>query len=239
MGVIKSAVGDAVLTSIWVFTLPFLGVLTSIVSTYVGVEPRSIPGLFITINLATLLYLMFSFLGAALGGASFNPATTVTLYASGLRPDASLMSMAVRFPAQAAGGVSGAMAILQAMPRKYKHLLKGPSLKVDLHTGAIAEGVLSFMLCLAFLSLMSKGPKNSMLKLWLLACVITGLAACGAKYTGPSLNPANVYGWAYVHNWHNSWELFYVYWIGPLVGATLSAWVFRFLFKPSSKQKQA
>ncbi|XP_015578251.1 aquaporin SIP1-1 isoform X2 [Ricinus communis] len=167
MGVIKSAVGDAVLTSMWVFIAPFLGVLTSIIASYVGIEPRSVPALFITINLATLRLLTFSFIGALLGGASFNPNTTVSLYAAGLKSDMSLVSMAVRFPAQAAGGAGGAtaMKILQALPRKYHHMLKGPTLNVDLHTGA----VVGFLYCLALLLVMTKGPKNFLLKIWLLA----------------------------------------------------------------------
>ncbi|XP_050208365.1 aquaporin SIP1-1-like [Mercurialis annua] len=242
MGAIKSAIGDAILTSMWVFSLPFLGISSSIIATYFQIEPKSTLSLLITINLATLLYLIFSLMGAALGGASFNPATTLTVHAAGVKPDSSLLSMAVRFPAQAAGGVGGALAILELMPEKYKHVLKGPSLKADLHTGAVAEGVLSFVVCFCFLVIMFKGPKNFLVKLWLLACVITGLVITGGKYTGPAMNPANAYGWAFVNNWHNSWELFYVYWIGPFIGAVLSAWVYRFLFKPaavSTKKKQA
>nr|AJI43710.1 small basic intrinsic protein [Hevea brasiliensis] len=239
MGVIKAAIGDAILTSMWVFSMPLLGIFASAVAAYIGVEAMSVAGLFITINVATCFVLTFSLIGAALGGASFNPTATISFYAAGIKPDASLMSMAVRFPAQAAGGVGGAKAILQAMPSKYKHLLKGPSLKVDLHTGAVAEGTLTFVFCLAMLLVMVKGPKNLLLKVWMVAVVTVGLVVSGRQYTGPSLNPANAYGWAYINNWHNTWELFYVYWICPFVGATLAAWVFRYLFKAPIKDKQA
>ncbi|KAG8640614.1 aquaporin SIP1-1-like [Manihot esculenta] len=240
MGLIKAAIGDAILTSMWVFSMPFLGIFSSTIAEFIGVEAKSLASLFITINLATCFVLTFSLIGAALGGASFNPTTTLSFYAAGIKPDASLMSMAVRFPAQAAGGVGGATAILQAMPGKYKHLLKGPSLKVDLHTGAVAEGAFTFVFCLALLLVMLKGPKNLLLKVWMVAVVTVGLVISGRRYTGPSLNPANAYGWAYVNNWHNTWDLFYVYWICPFVGAILAAWVFRYLFKaPIKKDKQA
>lgn len=240
MGLIKAAIGDAILTSMWVFSMPFLGIFSSTIAEFIGVEAKSLASLFITINLATCFVLTFSLIGAALGGASFNPTTTLSFYAAGIKPDASLMSMAVRFPAQAAGGVGGATAILQAMPGKYKHLLKGPSLKVDLHTGAVAEGAFTFVFCLALLLVMLKGPKNLLLKVWMVAVVTVGLVISGRRYTGPSLNPANAYGWAYVNNWHNTWDLFYVYWICPCVGAILAAWVFRYLFKaPIKKDKQA
>ncbi|GLT88569.1 hypothetical protein SLE2022_065890 [Rubroshorea leprosula] len=240
MGVIRSAIGDAVLTSMWVFSMPLLRIFTGIIATYLGVQAIPLADLFITINLVTLMVLGFSLVGTLFGGASFNPTSTVSFYAAGLRPDSSLLSMAVRFPAQAAGGVAGAKAILQVMPQKHKYVLGGPSLKVDMHTGAIAEGMLTFVLCLALLVAMLKGPKNPLLKVWLVAVVTVGLVINGAKYTGPSMNPANAFGWAYVNNWHYTWELYYVYWICPLIAAVVAGWVYRLLFpKPVMKQKKA
>src|SRR5262249_50725440 len=153
--------------------------------------------------------LIFNLIGTALGGGSFNPATTVSFYAAGLKPDVSLMSIAVRFPAQVAAAVAGAKGITQLMPTQYKHVLRGPSLKVDSHTGAIAEGVLSFAFCLVLLLVSLKGPKNLVLKVWLRSFAVAGLVVAGGKYSGPSMNPANAYGWAYVQNWHKTWDLFY------------------------------
>ncbi|TXG49098.1 hypothetical protein EZV62_024973 [Acer yangbiense] len=201
MGVIKAAIGDALLTSMWVFSVPFLGVFTSIISTFLGVQtiPPPLLALFITTNLVTILVLIISLIGNFLGGASFNPSTTLSFYAAGLRSDSSLLSMAVRFPAQAAGGVGGVMAIMQ-------------------------------------------GPKSLILKVWLLAMTTVGLIVSGSKYTGPSMNPANAFGWAYLNNWHNTWEIFYVYCISPFVGAILAAKIFQFLFASSPspvKQKKA
>lgn len=42
------------------------------------------------------------------------------------------------------------------------------------------------------------------------------------------------FGWAYVNNWHNTWEQLYVYWICPIIGAMLAGWVFRVMFLPSA-----
>ncbi|KAG6657783.1 hypothetical protein CIPAW_04G114900 [Carya illinoinensis] len=200
MGVVKAAIGDAILTSLWVFSAPMMGILTPIIAAYLGLQAIPVAGLFIATALATTLVFLFSLIGKALGGASFNPSTTVSFYAAGLNPDSSIISMATRFPAQAAGGVGGAMAILRVMPSQYKHMLRGPSLKVDMHTGAVAEG---------------------------------------SGYTGPSMNPANAFGWAFLNNQHSNWVHFYVYWICPLIGATLAAWIFRFIFIPTIKHKKA
>lgn len=239
MGVIKAAIGDAILTSIWVFIISTLRIVTTEVSLFLGLQPFSLAGLFITTIFNTLYVLTISFIGRVLGGASFNPSTTVSFYTAGLRPDSSLTSMAIRFPFQAAGGALGAKTLLSVMPIKYKDMLKGPFLKVDLHTGAIAEGVLTFTHNLVILLVMLKGPKNPFVKVYLLSVATVTLVIPGSGFTGPSMNPANAFGWAFVNNKHDTWEQFYVYWICPLIGASLAALIYRSVFMSPIKQKKA
>lgn len=236
MGAIKSAMGDAVLTAMWVFCASTLGAATSVIATAIGVQ--GMPALFITTVLIFILVSIFGIIGDALGGASFNPTGTAAFYAAGVGGD-SLYSMALRFPAQAAGAVGGALAIVEVMPMQYKHMLGGPSLKVDLNTGALAEGVLTFIITFAVLFIVLKGPRSPLLKTWLISVATVVMVVTGSSYTGPSMNPANAFGWAYVNNRHNTWEQFYVYWICPFVGAILAALVFRTAFPQPAKQKKA
>ncbi|XP_030453162.1 aquaporin SIP1-1-like [Syzygium oleosum] len=240
MGAFRSAVADGVLTFMWVFSASTLGAATTAVAAALGLGEAVLPwaSLLITTSLVFVLVLVFDLIGSALGGASFNPTATASFYAAGVGSD-DLFSMALRFPAQAAGAVGGALAIMEVMPSQYKHMLEGPSLKVDLHTGAIAEGVLTFLITFLVLLIVLRGPQSSFVKTWLLATVTVALVVAGSSYTGPSMNPANAFGWAYVNNWHTTWEQFYVYWICPFVGAILAAWVFRVLFPPPVKQKKA
>ncbi|GKV46865.1 hypothetical protein SLEP1_g53827 [Rubroshorea leprosula] len=51
MGVIRSAIGDAVLTSMWVFSMPLLRIFTGIIATYLSVQAIPLADLLITINL--------------------------------------------------------------------------------------------------------------------------------------------------------------------------------------------
>lgn len=88
--------------------------------------------------------------------------------------------------------MGGALAISELMPAQYKHMLGGPSLKVDPHTGALAEGVLTFVITLAVLWIIVKGPRNPILKTWMLSISTVSLVLSGAAYTGPAMNPANV-----------------------------------------------
>ncbi|KAL2506109.1 Aquaporin SIP1-1 [Abeliophyllum distichum] len=239
MGAIKAAIADGVLTFLWVFCASSLGALTFVVASALGVT-QALPTLLITTVLIFVLLFVFGIIGDAFGGATFNPTAPAAFYAAGVGGPETLVSAAVRFPAQAAGAVGGALGIMEVMPVQYKHMLDGPSLKVDLHTGAIAEGVLTFTITFAVLYIVLRGPSNILVKNWLLAMSTVALVVAGSNYTGPSMNPANAFGWAYVNNTHKTWEQFYVYWISPFIGAILAAWVFRFLFPPPPvKQKKA
>ncbi|KAF8401829.1 hypothetical protein HHK36_012775 [Tetracentron sinense] len=189
MGVVKAAIGDAVLTFMWVFCVSTLRPFTSIIASALGVQ--GIASLFITTVLVTFLLFVFNLIGHALGGASFNPTGTAAFYAAGVGP-VNLFSMAFRFPAQALGAVGGATTIMEVMPLQYKHMLGGPSLKVDLHTGAIAEGVLTFVISFIVLFIVIRGPRSPLLKTWLLSMSTVALVIAGSGYTGPSMNPANV-----------------------------------------------
>ncbi|XP_066337934.1 aquaporin SIP1-1 [Miscanthus floridulus] len=230
---VRAAAADAVVTFLWVLCASALGASTAAVTSYLGVQEGAGGhySLLVTASLLSVLLFTFDLLCGALGGASFNPTDFAASYAAGL-DSPSLFSVALRFPAQAAGAVGGALAISELMPAQYKHTLAGPSLKVDPHTGALAEGVLTFVITLAVLWVIVKGPRNAILKTLLLSVSIVSLILAGAEYTGPSMNPANAFGWAYVNNWHNTWEQLYVYWICPFIGAMLAGWTFRAVFLP-------
>lgn len=236
MGAVKAAVADFVLTLMWVFCSSTLGIFTYLIASAFGIA-QGMASLFITTVLLFVLFFVFGIIGDALGGAAFNPAGTAAFYAAGVGKD-SLFSVATRFPAQAAGAVAGAVAILEVIPTQYKHMLGGPSLKVDLHNGAIAEGILTFVMTFLVFIIILKGPKSALLKNWLLAMSTVTMVVAGSEYTGPSMNPANAFGWAYINSMHNTWEQLYVYWICPFIGAILAAWTFRGVFPAPVKKKR-
>ncbi|KAL2320433.1 hypothetical protein Fmac_029402 [Flemingia macrophylla] len=246
VGAIKAAIGDAMLTFMWVFCSSMLGLASATITKALDIQHLSYngfpyPSFLVTTSLVFALVFLFTLIGNALGGASFNPTGTASFYAVGLGSD-TLFSMALRFPAQAVGAAGGAMAIMEVIPAEYRHKIGGPSLKVDVHTGAVAEGVLTFLITFAVLFIFLKGPRSILLKTWLLATATVTLVMVGSAYTGPAMNPANAFGWAYLNNWHNTWDQFYVYWICPFTGAILAAWLFRAIFPPPPtevKQKKA
>lgn len=95
---------------------------------------------------------------------------------------------------QAVGAVGGVMALREVMPmpEEYKKMVGGPSLKVDAHTGAAAEAVLTFAITLAVLLIVVKGPRSPFLKNLLITFATVIMVVSGSSFTGPSMNPVNV-----------------------------------------------
>lgn len=99
MGPVKAAAGDLVLTFMWVFVSSTFGVLTTEIASALGVHGLVWPPMLITTAIVFVFVFIFNIIGEALGGASFNPTGTAAFYAVGVGSD-SLLSMALRFPAQ-------------------------------------------------------------------------------------------------------------------------------------------
>ncbi|KAJ6840884.1 aquaporin SIP1-1 [Iris pallida] len=237
-GAVGLVIGDVVVSFLWTVCMYSLGAATAaIASAFALVDDLST--ILITVALFMVLIAVFEGIAGALGGASYNPTSNAALYAAGLGKD-SLLSMAIRFPAQIIGAVGGTLAIVEMMPQEYKHTLVAPSLKVDMNSGAMAEGLLTFAITFVVLWLQTKGPKNPLVQLSIATGTTIVLVLAGLNYTGPCLNPVNAFGWAYVENSYDTWGHYYVYWIAPFAGAILAAWAFKLVFSvPSTKVKKA
>lgn len=245
MKILKAAIGDLIVTFMWILCASTIGIATSVIANTMGVDGM-VSSLLITTCLIFLISFVFGIIADAFGGASFNATGTIAFSIAGAGAGAggegdTFMSTAVRFPAQAVGAVAGVLALTELMPLEYKHMLEGPTLKVDLHTGAIAEGVLTFLITFVVLIIIIRGPKSFFMKNWMLSVATMAVIIPGSSYTGPSMNPANAFAWAYLDNKHNTWEQFYVYWICPSIGAILAACFYRLVFPPppSPKKKTA
>ncbi|KAL1211571.1 Aquaporin SIP1-1 [Cardamine amara subsp. amara] len=235
MGAVTSAIGDFVMTFSWVVLSATFGIQTAaIVSAADFLQGITWAPLAIT---TFLIFVYVTIFTVIFGSSSFNPTGSAAFYVAGI-PGDTLFSLAIRLPAQAAGAAGGALAIMEFIPEKYKHMISGPSLQVDTHTGAIAETILSFGITFAVLLIILRGPRRLLAKTFLLAIATISLVVAGSKYTGPAMNPAIAFGWAFMYSSHNTWDHFYVYWISSFVGALSAALVFRTIFPPPRSQKK-
>ena len=99
MAAIQAALGDAVLTFMWVFVSSMFGLFTNLIVTALGLQTLVWAPVLANTSLIFTFVFLFNFLGEFLGGATFNPTGTASFYAAGVGGD-SLLSMALRFPAQ-------------------------------------------------------------------------------------------------------------------------------------------
>lgn len=99
MGLAKTAVADASITFLWVFCMASLGAVSTMLAPSLGMDGPGNGKLYIVFGLVSFLIFLFSALGQALGGASWNPTALVAFAYAGVSKD-SLFSLGVRLPAQ-------------------------------------------------------------------------------------------------------------------------------------------
>jgi aquaporin TIP len=92
--------------------------------------------------------------------------------------------------------------------------------------GIALEAALTFFVCLVFFRTVAASGKPSG---WAVGASVAGAVLFGAPLTGAALNPARAFAPAFVFShWANQG----VWWIGPLAGGVLAAWLSSALGKP-------
>lgn len=227
---VKVAAADGILTFAWTVVTSGLGAATFVLGDYLEWQGDRTPILY---SIVLVLNLIFVELSVASGGATWNPTAPMAFYVSGVGDD-TLFSLALRIPSMAIGAAGGVWAVHELMPGSFKHTLgPGPNLKGGLHQGALAEGVLTFVLTLVVLYVVLRATKNRFLQTPIIVTCALILVRFAGAYTGPAMNPSDAFGWAYFNGRHTSGEHIYVYWVTPFIGALFAAGVYRLLLSPS------
>lgn len=169
----------------------------------------------------------FAYLVKHAKGGAYNPLTLLSTAISG---DFSqfLFTVGARIPAQVFGSIMGVRLILMVFPA----IGSGPRLNVNIHGGALTEGILTFMIVLISLGLSTKIPGSFFMKNWISSLSKVTLHILGSDLTGGCMNPASVMGWAYARGDHISKEHILVYWLAPIEATLLAVWAFRLLVQP-------
>lgn len=160
-------------------------------------------------------------------GAHLNPAVTVALWATGHVKTTIGVGYII---SQLVGGVVAALFL------RVVYASASPSLQlgnvwlgsgITPGVGIFTEAVLTFVLVYTYFALVvDKKNDHGMGHAGLaLGLVFAAAVMVGATVTGGALNPARVFGPALVSG---SWNLHYVYWVGPLIGSLVAAFVYHF-----------
>lgn len=237
LGFATLVVADMGMAFLWVFLNAVLRTSVDLAAPSLGIHGTTRQ--LIKRSLVVGLLFVFYWLSTLTGGATYNPLTVIA-YAAAKMTHNRLYLLSLRIPAQIVGAVGGAFVAVASVPEVYRPMMRGPCLRVDPHIGAMVEGVLTFAAVFIVLAANLKGPKSGIRRTWITSISRVSLSILGAEYTGPAINPANAFGWAFWKNQHNTWEHLYVYWITPLLATLAAAWVVRAILVPKKvKEKRS
>ena len=178
------------------------------------------------VGLAVLVTIMMP-----ISGGHLNPAVSVALWV-GDQIDAKTLGRYVA--AQLLGAIAGALLIKGLFPASLARVtsLGTPQLSgaIGLFEGIALEALFTFVLVSAVFGTVVSPQAQRVggfgIGLALLVCALGGGAL-----TGAALNPARAFGPALVSwDWHGQ----AVYWIGPVLGASVAAVLWKFLLLPRS-----
>ncbi len=170
-----------------------------------------------------------------LSGGHFNPAVTFGVAIAGKHPWPRLVTYWI---AQLVGALAAGLALAYvfdfAKSAADKTHLGTPALAPGLSVTAaiVVEAVLTaFLLWAVFgTAVSSRAPKIAGFGIGL---TVTADILIGGPLTGAAMNPARWFGPALAAGFYDNWH---VYWIGPLVGAALAGWSYRYVFAPSEER---
>lgn len=168
-----------------------------------------------------VLAVLVSSFGAVSGG-HFNPAVTLGLWIAGkIDVVRGLSYMVVQLLGGAAAGFALAY-VFGSVAGAVPALGAG----VDVAQGIVLEAIMTMVLLFAVFgtAVDSRGPKIGGLAIGLAVAVDI---LFGATLTGAAMNPARWFGPAIAAGDFDNW---YVWWIGPFLGAAVVALLYRFVF---------
>lgn len=100
MKIVKAAIGDLIVTFMWILCASTIGIAASVIANTMGVDGM-VSSLLITTCLIFVISFVFGIIADAFGGASFNATGTIAFCIAGAGGEGdTFMSTAVRFPAQ-------------------------------------------------------------------------------------------------------------------------------------------
>ncbi|EFA76109.1 aquaporin [Heterostelium album PN500] len=181
-----------------------------------------------TIQGFALAALIWSISG--ISGCNLNPAVSVANMLSGR---VGLINAIAYIAAQVVGSIAGAAIIKGCIPWRFTQALGNTRLGPGVGSG---NGFLFEMITTSFLCMIVLG--TSIFNIWdrklnRIAPFAIGMAlfagvAVALPFTGGALNPVRALGPSIVGGtWYNHW----IYWLGPMVGALMAAFIFRVLLQ--------
>jgi len=219
----ERAAAALVAEAVGTFLFFFVGAGSIVLGDYLAASGGTGPGLLgVALAHGLALAVLVSSLGAVSGG-HFNPAVTLAVWIMGKITPARAVLYVV---AQLVGGLAAGLALKLVFADSWQASNIGtPALGAGITPalGIGIEAVLTALLVLAVLgtAVDSRGPKIGGLAIGL---AVAADILVGGPLTGAAMNPARWFGPAVAAGAYADW---YVWWIGPLIGAAAAALLYR------------
>ncbi|KAK9122550.1 hypothetical protein Sjap_012152 [Stephania japonica] len=182
-----------------------------------------------------LLSVVSMFLCAWLGkisrGGSYNPLNLLPGAISG-HFSWFVFTVVARVPVQVLGCITAAKLITKTFPQ----IGDGPCLNVEMHLGALTEGLLSFGIVAISMEATYITSDDFFMKTWISSVCKVALHLLGSDLTGGWMNPASAIGWSYIDGKFISEEHLLVYCLAPVEATLLAVWIFRLFVKPTEEE---
>ena len=215
--------------AIGTFLFFFVGAGAVVLGEHTGDTSGGLIGVAFAHGLA--LAVLVSAFGAVSGG-HFNPAVTFAVWITG-RIEPARAGMYVG--AQLVGGLAAGLALRAVFPEtSWEPVALGTpavGLEITVLSAIVIEAVLTMVLLVAVFgtAIDPRAPKLGGLAIGL---AVAADILMGGPLTGGAMNPARWFGPAVASGTYDDW---YVWWIGPLVGAAIIALVYRFVWERSAE----
>eukprot|EP00056_Hartaetosiga_gracilis_P009245 m.132100 g.132100 ORF g.132100 m.132100 type:complete len:314 (-) comp13085_c0_seq6:247-1188(-) len=162
-----------------------------------------------------------------ISGGHINPAVSFAMMLTGnISIIRGLIYMALQIVAGALGAALLALCTPSEFRQDWQHELHADITPIQ---GFIIEVVLTFFLLFTIFGNAVDKRGNSTLAPFLIGLAVATDHFMAVPLTGASMNPARSFGPAFIHG--DYLKHYYIYWFGPLVGATGAAFVYRLVFQ--------
>lgn len=213
------------------FVLIFIGAGSVVVDAITG-GSVGLLGIAFAHGLA-LMAMVFVF--GAISGTHINPAITIAMLAT---KKISPKEAGYYILAQLIGAILAAVGLLIIFPKAPSTIALGTTMLNDLFgitltIGILVETILTFFLALTVFALTQDKRNTTPFAGFAVGMVLAFSILVGGPLTGGALNPARAFGPAFVSGF---FENQLVYWVGPIVGALLAAFLYQAIFLNEKKK---
>ncbi|KAL8172223.1 hypothetical protein V2J09_024027 [Rumex salicifolius] len=211
-------IADFLLSAMWAWTGHFIKI---IVHRILGLGKNQIAEV-ITYAFKVMSMFLFAKLGSISKGGSHNP---LSILPGAISADFNriMLTVGARIPAQVVGSIVGVKLLIAT----FSDVGRGPKLNVEIHHGALIEGVLAFIVAIIAMGLTQNLSGSFYRKNWISSISKISLQILTSDLTGACTNPASAIGWAFARGDHLTTEHLIVYWLAPLEATVLAVWVFK------------